>query len=694
MKKLLISIILLLLFLPLTIATYDYPGYDTKTLEGVWGLTAPSETGAIGLTNNMSYHTPLMGDLNNDGTNELVIIDGNNIEVYHGKTLQGIDGLNAQDTIQHAILYDITGDSNTEIITVGGNQVTIFTYNSSDKLTILNNYTIGTITAINDFMVGCKAANDCIMVNAQQTAGSDDLTVERFNVTGMYNETVIRTNINNQGWYLPLIRNIQVDNSLYIFSSYGYSGTNTDILYVKANNDDLGISLDHSIRFQTPDILSEPGRNDFTSPLVANFDPTTSGNEVVIGYQENSLGGADQFEIAMYSEAGAKLDEYPSILQETDGNIVSNIIRANAFGSGTEYLDFCVMGYDTDDDELYLLCGSERSGTTIETREMSIGSLKDLSEVEYPNVIIHSVQTSETTTDGVNLNEILTPLGLFNLEPGGGIIDGSLVQVWGYASYDNPVMIPMDLESNGKFDVIRREIDTVKYLDDGFTNEQIDITNLKFSKSPICINRTYTLTVTTDEPEGETSICYVQILYENETLYLNMTNKTKTDGMLDVKFYPTFNTTGIMFLDVYCTDQVNTPADMERRQIEIIGQTGLAVGDTCFEPGDADEDESFVVATEDTVDETFNDGVDDAFESIGFASTTAKNLLALCLCTLLAVLLYLKTNQVLFGASGYLVGAIGCFFLGLMTLFPLMIMIIISILIIVLNLKQLGSAGG
>ena len=56
---------------------------------------------------------------------------------------------------------------------------------------------------------------------------------------------------------------------------------------------------------------------------------------------------------------GTLIDDYPE-LTYTGGVLISNVFRCNVF-TDTAKEDMCVLGYQTNTNEIILLAGSERS---------------------------------------------------------------------------------------------------------------------------------------------------------------------------------------------------------------------------------------------------------------------------------------------------------------------------------------------
>ena len=367
----------------IALGEYYNPSYETYTINGLWNTdlnTGLVSENYIATTNTPSWHTPLVGDLDNNGNNEIVIIDGSNVEIYRSKTLTAIAGRNAEDNIQHAILYDIDGDNTLEVLTVGGDKFSIFDYNTTG-LYLTSNYTIPNTTGATryQFMIGCKDTNDCLIINARDKDGipsTETIIVSRATSTGIYNETTIKTSINNGDYTLPKIREVSnADMTLdgdseFVFSAYDTGNIDVCYWYI-STSPTTGITEDLEKCVSSNQLVADTGEDDFTSPLIIETDPTSSGYEIVMAFQDDSQ---NEFAMYLYSSAGVELQDYPE-LTYTQGTIISNPVRAQVFTDTTGNKDFCVLGYWSVNDELKLLCGSPTHSELLAGEEFDYDNL-------------------------------------------------------------------------------------------------------------------------------------------------------------------------------------------------------------------------------------------------------------------------------------------------------------------------------
>jgi hypothetical protein len=367
----------------------------------------------------------------------------------------------------------------------------------------------------------------------------------------------------------------------------------------------------------------------------------------------------------LLSKLGAEIDDYPE-LTFTQGTLISNPIMGNFLsGNVNANKDFCVMGYDTPADQMILLCGS--ASADVDSAEYDVDVNYDLSDFQYyPNTLIHAVQSSQSTTGGVNLNEVLTPYGIISV-----IYTGSDRANLDYniTTSSFGISIPSDVEKTGYFDILYRTDNGLYYIDDGFTNEQINIDSFTFSRSPICVNRTYTMTVQFSDAEGDAGTCWVVVKLDNETNLWNTTNRTGASG---VSIYIKPNETGYFFYDLYCTDGIAGTPDFERKQVDVNNDL-----DTCYEPGEADEVSNIEAPDEEVENEDFTEGVDSILDNFLLSSSKARNVLAIILSFAAAFIVYLKTRKLELALTAKISAAIVLFYLGIMSILPLVIIIIV-----------------
>ena len=409
---------------------------------------------------------PLVADLDNDGTSEIIVLDGTKIRIFHDSSLEQITFLSLPlpNRYNYFIVFDIDGDGFEEIIVVGelGDPVLpqkfplirVINY-TNETLTQQANISLGTIGAFGSqidqqIMIACRGTDDCIAVttlgNNQICSGTcptvGSMIGSVFNstnlVTVVQDVTVLRveggTNGATGGFCFPRVRNILVrdydsdGDTEYIFS-YFY----TSNAQMNDNNDDFGIiavnvnasnivvvelSIEDNDGLEA-DSTTVCNSNDgvgkhVTNPIVFDIDLDDDGiEEVVVGFQTD----ADKFKMKSFrTDTGAFVDDYPEV-EKSEGILISNIFRANAFFD-TGNVDFCVIGFNNLNGKMLITCASEVTTQIPETSEFTLPvqpfNLSD--NFQKPFTIAHAVDESDVLTEGNDLDEVLTAFGIISLD--------------------------------------------------------------------------------------------------------------------------------------------------------------------------------------------------------------------------------------------------------------------------------------
>lgn len=230
----------------------------------------------------------------------------------------------------------------------------------------------------------------------------------------------------------------------------------------------------------------------FTSPLVADLDDIPNNDlQIVIGHAHDE----DEFKMTSYNSQLIEINDYPETFL-ADGEIISNVIKVNAFDTGMQ--DFCVVGYIGDSTlceslncTVNILCASLGevgsvlgipyfSDEWVDSGELL--SLQDINE-GYWNFtnMAHAVQTKSTAYRGsVDSEEILTSFGV--LELGGGLpltTREDLNVIWSnpkHTQYQQCINIPSQSDGE-KFDIFCQVRNNIFRIDDHFVNQNAYIGN-------------------------------------------------------------------------------------------------------------------------------------------------------------------------------------------------------------------------
>lgn len=702
MKKTLLIIPLILIIITTTAIAatgdYLYPGYDTRNIDGLWssGIDIDEITdNFVDTTNspNSTWTTPLVGDLNGDGTNEIALFDGNNIEIYHDKTLTAITGITDVSTIQHAILFDITGDGNLDIITTGSYFASAFTFNGTtlnlNVTTTLLPSSVARTTS--QEMIGCVAVNDCAVFSAEfHAAGSAaKYVMYNFTTTSGVNESVqssLLSSVDGGDYFLPKIRSVAVaDYDGDGIAEYVTTAVKTNIggvagLFVAYANT-ANHSLEKYLNPYTTIVYSDPGVDDFTSPLVFDASPADAGMETIVAYQAQTQA---EFEMIALSATGAELKDFPDITF-ADGTIISNIVRATVFEGSYGDKDFCVLGYDTPNDLMYLLCGSfVGDDPFFDGETFEAPTNYDVSEGDlYPFNVLSAVQTSEDTTDGLNLHEFLTPFGVYSIN-WVGVIDNTLALEYLITASSYGIAVPSDVEKNKNFDILYRAPEGLYYIDDGFSNSQANIDAYTFTNNPLCVNRTYTLGLSLSDAEGDSVTCWVAVLLDNETGLWNTTNKTAATGM---SIYLKPNETGYFFYDMFCTDNIAVTPDYERRGVEVSSDL-----DVCCEPGECQDEVIPNPDPEPYPVVEFTHDVDTVLCTLGVCNSTTRNIISIIIMLIFGIGIYVYTRSMTLALTSKISIMLILFYMGMLSIFPFIVIIIVSAAAIVWSFTHGGGS--
>ena len=390
-NKLWISVFILLIFIPSTLAFYNYSqtggdNYEYISGNSKFNAELSDDFYKTSVPLDEGRQTPLVADLDNDGINEIIVLNDDNIELYHSDTFPAaLTGLTIANTdYSNMIIYDIDGDNFSEIIIANEGtteNINIIEYNTTHfYIQSQADYTIANYTS-GETMIACRGIQDCIIIYPRFDVGNHDalgnVYARGFNATDMNTDPITIESHNGFGstnkdatFCLPKIRHIAVadyDNNNggvpddYIFSFIKIYEYSDDTVYIKwVSNNGTALSLDGSIS-KSADLIDADvecrvdnvGRY-INSPLVFDSKPSVQGLETHFAFNHE----LDEFKIRVYDKEQNEINFHP-YAQVGEGTIISNMIRANVFPDGDDIKeDYCVMGYDNVEELLELVCGS------------------------------------------------------------------------------------------------------------------------------------------------------------------------------------------------------------------------------------------------------------------------------------------------------------------------------------------------
>jgi len=487
---------LFIIFIPLTLGNefYNETGnYNQQYRTGTGFFN--SEVVDTFSTRSLSdpQQAPLVSDLDQDGTNEIIVFDKPNFRLYQDNDLEIIDAYSiSNEETSNFITYDIDDDNLTEIIIVEAESqyMQILEYNGTDFYNETSYFLTGWSQGGTDAnsMIHCKGIDDCALVymNVDSSSSSpftDHVYAIYFNSSGLGTEiTLLTSGFNEQTYCFPFIREFShydtdIDGTTeYILSVSGFGADyDVDVYVLTFNLDVTGGALEHTASITTgsatasTDCSSNSRGKQITPPLVFNIDGSL-GNKIesVVGLMVSD----NDFKMYSFYYDGSNFDDYPETLN-TDGEIIGNIILGNFFAD-TGSVDFCVMGFEDDEEVLDLTCASEQTGYLVDTQEFeySTTDIYNLTSIDPYNTLLHATQISTQTIEGVNLDDIVCSYGTFRVsysETLGVVTGETLVLEWENPQ-ENSAVIPVDVENLGREDLLILDNTNIYYYDDGYSN--------------------------------------------------------------------------------------------------------------------------------------------------------------------------------------------------------------------------------
>lgn len=505
MKKEVVFIVLFLLMFSSVVAdSYvvandnDGRGGDSLFNQGLTDTTVFSSTIDGGSS------APLYANLDNSSLTEIIAWDGARIQLFQNKTLDLLDNFLtnlSSESVKSTIITDLTDGARGRNI--------VITSDSSDGLFILNYSASGGLTSSVYQSIQSSGSNDghrqigcdnetgmCLVVGSARsmTGGADFFRYHFFNTT-FRTQTPhnIQPATTDEIFCGPRIRNMQVVDidrdgvKEYIFTYAILDASGNDIIKLAIMQPDLQNGTAKRVTVTTvnggdaADLSSDTDcaeiGGDFTAPLV--FDVDSGGDkEIIVGFEVSS----NDFVMHTFDRNGAELDRYPNVLN-SQGTIISNIFRMNAFPDSPDGSDFCVFGHDSVENVLELLCASEqRTGTSffffpaLDNSDFDFdltgfgGFVLPAETSKSYSAMAHSTQALQTLTDDVNLHEIVTTYGVFALASS-ETLKLDILKLINRFPRDNGTVIPIDIENTGFDDLLIYGTKNIFYVDDKFVNK-------------------------------------------------------------------------------------------------------------------------------------------------------------------------------------------------------------------------------
>jgi len=629
--------LLLLIILPFFVSAYtDYnlTGRDNtfKLGTGIFNENLEDvDITSVALTDGKLF--PIVTDLNNDGENEIIIIDDISIRMFDDD-LDALGSFSMQgDYYKSNIMsVDIDGDGFNEIVYADSQLERVYILNYTDGA-LVNQTSFSVVPASTsdaDFMIGCCGTDRCLAVTPidASPSGNGGMNIIGFNSTEAGSAYQSLGTHDEYGTYCPPYisqmtctdyDNDGTDELIFSIMKFVYNGNDQLEIYMVNPLANTSYIIEDSITTSTcgagntinPFIAAGQGncRSDipmlFTAPLVYDLETEYSGLEIAVGINIDD----DEFKMCLYRSDGSFIDDYPEVWV-ADGVIISNVFLANAFTDIGD--DFCVMGYDDEDEEIDLLCANERDAEEgSESREFKFSTQGNYNVSTDDNsvwaIMTHSVQESSSTqtiySHTGNLDEILTSYGVFEIDytsiyavelP----LVYSLNLIW-QNPRDDGVLISSDVKKlnveGGSEDMIFMTNTNLYYFDDGRRNDPAYISS--YTINP-CLDSIWKLntsvgdSITVTDPDNDLVSARAILYYgsgdEYDTGWIgnyssgteipfkfdNGANRTAGGAKLRLMAYDTANMGDIDIIDITFN----------------VGLTGVEYGDCTTESGDLSPD--------------------------------------------------------------------------------------------------------
>jgi len=543
-QKISLNIFLMFILLSMQVfssTTYNQTGNNNGLFQNgrnlISDLTSTPTIGLVGLTD--GRYSPLVSDLDNDGENEIIVVDDIEIKLFHDSTLTPVNAftIGTADT-STPIIYDIDGDSRPEIIIADNDNqlIQILEYNGTS---FFNQSTLE-YTPLSfsngDQVFQCRATNDCLIVYTDDSDNpnpQDGLLMSNvFNSTFVFNRTIIDTTTGSFGAFcLPFINRMTASdydadgNIEYLVNAISTNSVNIVDIEIWALNintnrtatSELNI-LEGSPEFSgviNGNCDSNPSdKRSFVTPLmVADIDGLANQKEIIMAYQTD----ADDYEISAYTKTGSDFDTYP-LSADANGQIISNLFEINHDPDDTTF-QFCVIGNNDAGGDSEITCVNE--GRFVETSIFSYTPSGTISG-ESAGIFVQNAHSVDSITQAQNTDEILFVHGIYSLDLSGAFCGSPTWECNTQVEYSitgNQSWVSVDVEKIGLEDLIGMDDDFIYYIDDGLVNHPATITH--YSVNPCLdsvwkINTTVQVTITTTDPDGD-SISQRAVLYSGDS---------------------------------------------------------------------------------------------------------------------------------------------------------------------------------
>jgi len=517
----LILILCISLLVPMGYAEYLHTG-DDQYLQGEGIFNEGINYNSVGRTVSNPKQIPLVADLNNNGTNEIIVMDGNTIRLFSAPTLGVISSKNIGTSGPHSNMWiqDVDSDGKKEITIASGisKEITILQWDGS-SFTIEKQHNLSTLTALdgnfNETLIACRNDNQCVIsyLNSSVPAGVGALFASHFNYS---DEPTLSTFIrqDTSPSTLMCFPNIKAM-SVFDYNSDGSEDFIVDIL------DNAGGSTDqlylHWLSLTDGIITNEQSASKVTDDKVTTLVPSScdAGRHGLFFSPPTTfqaLGGGDaqtfvalqtqtnNFKIFSYDADSSLIDEFPTIF-DGDSTLISNVIKGNFFPD-TGDNDFCAIGYEETDQLLDIVCASlltgEKNGILAGTKSYEINVTLAFNISQALNGVTHVIGHAsdhddeqfaclDTTCSPKNLDEIVSAYGIYKIRFENAICDvvGSCEaeEVFANPASQSGALLSHDVQQTGEDDLLLLTDTNIFYYDSLFSDQPsaIDLASIKIN---------------------------------------------------------------------------------------------------------------------------------------------------------------------------------------------------------------------
>lgn len=547
-----LSFFILLLMLPAVMSDPDQylmAGVDRMSSHaqsgtGNWAGREAVTYSRVSATGINSFY-PIVGDVDNDTIDELVVLEGDQLVIYNFTTGAGLvteasldHGNTSIKTTKFYItpaLIDIDSDGDLDIISSNLTHMLTYSWNGTHYyLNQSSNTSIGTTNApwtSNKYpSIKCAAGNQwasgnttCVMpVNSRSKATQTMYNiVYDVDANRVFYENATALAVDN-----ARVRNTHLydgdgDGKLEAYYSYIDDANGKNYVYV------LDVDSSNSITKTLLYLQDEAANTPYSDIIVNKLNGVTPS--ITWTYSANKQ---DYNAITIKASDGSVLVSSYCSTTCPEGNLVSvNMWEAQYNGATmpSPYMeassnDVCayIRNYDKnpiltsqDPNEDAITCFSSFGGAGFKNTFVS-NTANFTSHLVVHQAALHGTQG------------LLTPA--FTVQ---GSTKQSLPTL-----PDSGACIPVDMQKTGSMDIICMNATILNYLDDSYTNQNVNIDTISpDTGNSICNGETLTTTLTISDEENNAGYCYLRAVYANQSSVSNSSLVAFAAGQTSLNLY-------------------------------------------------------------------------------------------------------------------------------------------------------------